>query len=252
MTLVSVIIGIVGRDWYWQRQRSAAVELITDLKGSIAYVPTNQIDRIYLQGKQITNEALARLVYHLRYIPELRELDLTFTSVNDGGLMEITALHQLKVVVVHESPVTDDGIRKFQSMAPQLTVKRERPDPVATGLAMRPVFRHAVVALAWDPQEKWFATGSGDGTLSVWSSGGELLRTVAAHQKWLFSVAVNPTGRLLATGGGDHAIRIWDVETLEQQAELIGHTDDVHAVAFSPDRQVLVSPVTIARSVSGI
>jgi WD40 repeat protein len=39
----------------------------------------------------------------------------------------------------------------------------------------------------------------------------------------------------------DNLIRIWDVATRQELAELSGHSDYVHALAFSPDGTRLIS-----------
>jgi WD40 repeat protein len=39
----------------------------------------------------------------------------------------------------------------------------------------------------------------------------------------------------------DHIIRLWDTTTWEEVAQLLGHQDYVHSVAFSPDGTRLVS-----------
>ena len=48
-------------------------------------------------------------------------------------------------------------------------------------------------------------------------------------------------GTRLAAGCADNTIRLCDVATRQVVAELRGHTDYVHAVAFSPDGTRLVS-----------
>ena len=45
----------------------------------------------------------------------------------------------------------------------------------------------------------------------------------------------------LAPACQDNTIRLWDVATHDEVAELRGHEDYVHAVAFSPDGTRLVS-----------
>ena len=50
-----------------------------------------------------------------------------------------------------------------------------------------------------------------------------------------------PDGTRLAAGCRDNTIRLIDVASRQQVAELRGHTDYVHAVAWSPDGTRLVS-----------
>ncbi len=58
----------------------------------------------------------------------------------------------------------------------------------------------------------------------------------------------SPDGGTVAASGGDVAgqgydydVRLWDAETGELQNELVRHTNDVHAIAFSPDGSRLVT-----------
>lgn len=57
------------------------------------------------------------------------------------------------------------------------------------------------------------------------------------------SLAFSPQSDLLASGFGygDGTIRIWDGQSGQLRGELLGHTDEVNALAFSPDGQRLIS-----------
>jgi WD40 repeat protein/serine/threonine protein kinase len=50
------------------------------------------------------------------------------------------------------------------------------------------------------------------------------------------TMAFSPDGRRLAAGGAENTVKIWDVQTGEEQT-LKGHSGDVWATAFSPDRE---------------
>jgi WD40 repeat protein len=58
----------------------------------------------------------------------------------------------------------------------------------------------------------------------------------------VFDVSFNVDGRMLASGSADATVRLWDLTTGEQiGAPLVGHSDDVHALAFDPAGDDLVS-----------
>ena len=52
---------------------------------------------------------------------------------------------------------------------------------------------------------------------------------------------MSPYERILATGGWDKVITLWSLETEKPIHVLTGHTGEIHALAFSPDGQLLVS-----------
>ncbi len=57
----------------------------------------------------------------------------------------------------------------------------------------------------------------------------------------VLSMATDPKGELLAVAGDDHAIRIMDVNTLQVQATLEGHTDLIQSLEFNHRGNLLVS-----------
>jgi len=68
------------------------------------------------------------------------------------------------------------------------------------------------------------------------------------HEAAIRSVAFSPPypddpkgGKKLATGSDDHTIKIWNTETNEVLMTLNGHSDNVNAIAFSPDGRRLAS-----------
>jgi WD40 repeat protein len=55
-------------------------------------------------------------------------------------------------------------------------------------------------------------------------------------------MAIGSDGRLLASSAREPVILLWDVENRRQfPGALAGHTDEVHALAFSPDGALLAS-----------
>lgn len=59
------------------------------------------------------------------------------------------------------------------------------------------------------------------------------------------------TPDLLATGGGDGAVRLWRISTGELVHEMLGHTDEVFALAFSPHDPNVLASGSADGSVSG-
>ena len=61
------------------------------------------------------------------------------------------------------------------------------------------------------------------------------------HETRVMTAELSGDGRLLATGGRDNKVRLWHVETEKLHRTLSGHIGPIQALAFSPDRTLLVS-----------
>jgi WD40 repeat protein len=85
----------------------------------------------------------------------------------------------------------------------------------------------------------------------LWDTATHEVLAILPHGGAVYSVAFSPDGRRLAAGCADNSIRLWDVASAmrangkelqeAEVAELRGHDDYVHAVAWSPDGTRLLS-----------
>ncbi|NJN68249.1 MAG: WD40 repeat domain-containing protein, partial [Chloroflexaceae bacterium] len=138
----------------------------------------------------------------------------------------------------------------------------------------------SLLSVAFSPDGQMLATGSQDMAVRMRHvQDGTLVHTLSGHNLRVIHVAFAPDGQMLASGSTDNTVRLWQVsdgtfvrafdgscmtfapdgQTLATGSEegpdirvwrvgdgslvqtLVGHTDGIFSVAFSPDGQMLVS-----------
>ncbi len=117
-------------------------------------------------------------------------------------------------------------------------------------------FNNAVWSLTFSPNSATLAAGYENTTIMLWDVAARrpVDPPLTGHTGRVRSVAFSPDGTILASGSTDKTVILWDVATHQPVSPatdpltnqpigpiLVGHTDSVTSVAFSPDGKTLLS-----------
>jgi len=99
-----------------------------------------------------------------------------------------------------------------------------------------PGHTEAVVSVAFSPDGKHLASGSGDKTVRFWDINTETPQyTCKGHKNWVLAVAWAPNGKKLASGCKSGAIWMWDPTTGNQIGKtLMGHKQFITWLQWEP------------------
>ncbi|XP_039292627.1 notchless protein homolog 1 isoform X2 [Nilaparvata lugens] len=111
-----------------------------------------------------------------------------------------------------------------------------RVRPVTRCTSSLPGHSEAVISVAFSPDSKHLASGSGDTTVRFW----DILtqtpsHTCRGHKNWVLCIAWSPDSTRVASGCKNGVIRVWDVETGQPIGNQINaHKAWVTAISWEP------------------
>jgi RNA polymerase sigma factor (sigma-70 family) len=113
----------------------------------------------------------------------------------------------------------------------------------ATGKELRrtPKLENTIFFIAFSPDGKLVAAGSGD-ALRLWDSAtGQELHRLDPPKGGVHPILFSPDGAALAAGCADGTVRLWDVATGKESRRLAGHEGRVWSFAFAADGKTITT-----------
>eukprot|EP00467_Chlorarachnion_reptans_P004982 CAMPEP_0114517632 /NCGR_PEP_ID=MMETSP0109-20121206/17999_1 /TAXON_ID=29199 /ORGANISM="Chlorarachnion reptans, Strain CCCM449" /LENGTH=493 /DNA_ID=CAMNT_0001698169 /DNA_START=217 /DNA_END=1698 /DNA_ORIENTATION=+ len=166
-----------------------------------------------------------------------------------GDKRSAGALVEYKAQPAHKAGAIGGGMIQRYTAHQQLILKarsKRMKKPVwhAPWKLMRVISGHLgwVRAVAVDPTNEWFATGSGDRTIKIWDlASGTLKLTLTGHINSVTDLAVSHKYPYLFSVGNDKLVKCWDLEQNKVVRHYHGHLSGVFSCAIHPTLDLLVT-----------
>ncbi|WIA35410.1 hypothetical protein OEZ86_003855 [Tetradesmus obliquus] len=117
-----------------------------------------------------------------------------------------------------------------------------RVRPVARCTASMPGHAESVLAVAFSPDGRRLASGSGDTTLRLWDLSAQLPQhECKGHRNWVLCVSWSPDATMIATGDMNGDIWLWEAATGKPLGQCKGHSKWITSLAWEPAHKALPS-----------
>lgn len=94
----------------------------------------------------------------------------------------------------------------------------------------------------FSPDGKYLLSCNHDNVCKVWDvSTGNITRTFAGHEDWVYAIRLSTDMKFLLTGSFDKTLRKWDFNTGKLLSTFEGHKDGISYMTLSPDNNYAVS-----------
>jgi WD40 repeat protein/serine/threonine protein kinase len=115
-------------------------------------------------------------------------------------------------------------------------------DTRTQGIITRWACSSYVWSLSWSPNEQFFVSTHGDGSILIWDvNARECVGSLNGHSAPVGAVAFSPDGQLVASGSEDCSIILWNAAANRKEGVLLGHKSRINALTFAPDGTWLAS-----------
>mmetsp|Transcript_31451 Transcript_31451/g.92222 ORF Transcript_31451/g.92222 Transcript_31451/m.92222 type:complete len:563 (+) Transcript_31451:77-1765(+) len=97
--------------------------------------------------------------------------------------------------------------------------------------------QQAVNHIAFSPDGRYFASGSFDKKVKIWSGkSGDFINTLTGHVGAVYQVAWSNDSRYLVSASKDSTAKLWEIPSCRRAKETLpGHHDEVYALDWSPN-----------------
>ncbi|BFZ57625.1 Pleiotropic regulator 1 [Savitreella phatthalungensis] len=130
------------------------------------------------------------------------------------------------------------------TVARRALLEQRRPAWHPPWKLMRVISGHLgwVRSITVDPDNRWFATGSGDRTIKIWDlASGTLKLSLTGHISSVRALEASHRHPYLFSAGEDKQVKCWDLETNKVVRHYHGHLSGVYALSLHPQLDVLVT-----------
>lgn len=98
-----------------------------------------------------------------------------------------------------------------------------------------------VMAVAFSPDGKFFASASEKGDIRFWDTNGKLLKIFRSYGSGILALAFTSNGKTLVTGESNYSIRFWDVATGKELRAFEQQRGEVLTIIITPNGKTLIS-----------
>jgi WD40 repeat protein/energy-coupling factor transporter ATP-binding protein EcfA2 len=245
----------------WNADLSPNQKIINDLTGepvSVAVTPENQYVAVGFNSGllQLYELATFKLLWQQKQAHQKRITRLAFNS--KGNLLvsasfdKTAKLWQIKQDSLIEQKVFLGHNRAIYSVSISANDKY-----VATAGAdgqiglfdmqgevyfYKAAHKGRIFSIAFNNKSTQLLSGGDDNYMRLWKLYDDKPLQSVNEKQWIIDVNFSPNDKLIANVGQGHLINIYDTDTFtKRKKQLMGHTDSITRVIFSPDNKQLIT-----------